>query len=204
MPNHVHLLIKEKENTIGQICGSVASKFAIWYNTKYERVGYLFQDRFKSEAVETNEYFLTVIRYIHQNPVKAGLCKKVSDYEFSSYNEYLTTPFLINKEFVFECTNEQSFLALHNEITDDNCLEINENTKIRVTEEKAQMIFQKITNCKNEGVFNGKTNKYNVFTLETTDEFGMPYQCEVKPARNSDKSLLVMLLNQIGKGGLIV
>ena len=51
---------------------------------------------------------------------------------------------------------------------------------------------------------NGKTNKYNVFTLETTDEFGMPYQCEVKPARNSDKSLLVMLLNQIGKGGLIV
>lgn len=173
MPNHVHLLIKEKENTIGQICGSVASKFAIWYNTKYERVGYLFQDRFKSEAVETNEYFLTVIRYIHQNPVKAGLCKKVSDYEFSSYNEYLATPFLINKEFVFECTNEQSFLALHNEITDDNCLEINENTKIRVTEEKAQMIFQKITKCKNEGVFLGLSNELQQKYIRELYKFGL-------------------------------
>ena len=153
MNNHVHLLIKEKENTIGQIIGSVASKFATWYNTKYERVGYLFQDRFKSEAVETNEYFLTVIRYIHQNPVKAGLCKAVSEYEFSSYNEFLSTPFLINREFVFECTTKQSFLLLHSNINDDNCLEIQENSKHRITDEKAQMIFQKLTGCKNENAF---------------------------------------------------
>ena len=101
MSNHVHLLIKEKDNTIGQIIRTIASKFATWYNTKYERVGYLFQDRFKSEAVETNEYFLTVIRYIHQNPVKAGLCKTVGEYEFSSYNEYFSTPYLlkINPKF---------------------------------------------------------------------------------------------------------
>ena len=153
MNNHVHLLIKEKENTIGQIIGTVASKFAIWYNAKYERVGYLFQDRFKSEAVETNEYFLTVIRYIHQNPVKAGLCKSVDEYEFSSYNEFLSTPFLINKDFVFECTNMQSFLTLHNNINDDNCLEIDETVRIRITEEKAQMLFQKLTGCKDKNDF---------------------------------------------------
>ena len=153
MNNHVHLLIKEKENTIGQIIGIIASKFATWYNTKYERVGYLFQDRFKSEAVETNEYLLTVIRYIHQNPVKAELCKKVEEYEFSSYNEYLSTPFLINKEFVFECTNMQSFLALHTSTNDDVCLEINENINVRITDEKAQIIFQKQTGCKNESEF---------------------------------------------------
>ena len=169
----MHLLIKEKENTIGQICGSIASKFAIWYNTKYERVGYLFQDRFKSEAVETNEYFLTVIRYIHQNPVKAGICKTVGEYEFSSYNEYLSIPFLINKEFVFECTNEQSFLALHNDITDDDCLEINENTKIRLTEEKAQMIFLKITSCKNEEVFLGLSDEHQQKYIKELYKFGL-------------------------------
>lgn len=153
MNNHVHLLIKEKENTIGQIIGTIASKFATWYNAKYERVGYLFQDRFKSEAVETNEYFLTVIRYIHQNPVKAALCKTVGEYEFSSYNEYLSTPFLINKDFVFECTNMQSFLALHTNIIDDDCLEMKEESNIRITDEKSQFIFEKYTGCKNEAEF---------------------------------------------------
>ena len=173
MSNHVHLLIKEKENTIGQIIGTVASKFATWYNTKYERVGYLFQDRFKSEAVETNEYFLTVIRYIHQNPVKAGLCKSVDEYEFSSYNEFISTPFLINRDFVFECTNKQSFLTLHNGINDDNCLEIDEKVKIRITEEKAQMIFQKLTGCKNETAFLGMSESKQQKNIQELHKHGL-------------------------------
>ena len=173
MNNHVHLLIKEKENTIGQIIGTVASKFATWYNTKYERVGYLFQDRFKSEAVETNEYFLTVIRYIHQNPVKAGLCKSVGEYEFSSYNEFLSTPFLVNKDFVFECTNMQSFLTIHNNINDDDCLEINENIKPRITDEKAQMIFQNLTGCKNENAFIGLSETQQQKNIQALHNAGL-------------------------------
>lgn len=59
MENHVHLLIKESkeplENIMRRICGS----YVFWYNRKYDRIGYLFQDRFKSEAVEDNTYFLT-------------------------------------------------------------------------------------------------------------------------------------------------
>ena len=173
MNNHVHLLIKEKEIPIGKIVGTVASKFATWYNTKYERVGYLFQDRFKSEAVETNEYFLTVIRYIHQNPVKAGLCKSVGEYEFSSYNEFLSTPFLVNKDFVFECTNIQSFLTLHNNINDDDCLEINENVKIRITEEKAQMLFQKLTGCKDKTVFLNQSETNQQKHIQALHESGL-------------------------------
>jgi len=47
-----------------------------WYNVKYQRVGHLFQDQFKREPVENDSYLLTVIRYLHQNPVKVGICKK--------------------------------------------------------------------------------------------------------------------------------
>ena len=52
------------------------------------RDGHLFQDRFKSEPVDTIEYFVTLLRYIHQNPVKAGLIDKPSEYAWSSWKEY--------------------------------------------------------------------------------------------------------------------
>ncbi|MBE6563266.1 MAG: hypothetical protein E7660_05975 [Ruminococcaceae bacterium] len=70
MGNHIHLLIKENKEPIEQIFKRIGGKFVYWYNIKYQRVGHLFQDRFKSEPVETNDYLLTVIRYIHQNPLK--------------------------------------------------------------------------------------------------------------------------------------
>lgn len=80
MDNHVHLLIKEitKPLSLGvkRICGS----FVYWFNRKYNRCGHLFQERYKSEAVESDSYFLTVLRYIHQNPVKARITKNVSDF----------------------------------------------------------------------------------------------------------------------------
>ena len=52
----------------------------------YERCGHLFQERSKSEVVEGDNYLRTVLRYIHQNPVKANLCKSVVDYEWTSYS----------------------------------------------------------------------------------------------------------------------
>ena len=80
MGNHIHLLIKEGTETLEQVFKRICGRFVYWYNVKYRRVGHLFQDRFKSEPVDSNEYLLTVVRYIHQNPIKAGLCKRVSDY----------------------------------------------------------------------------------------------------------------------------
>jgi putative transposase len=73
MDNHVHLLIREMDETIAEAIKRISSSYVYWYNLKYERVGHLFQERFKSERVESEVYFLTVLRYIHQNPLKAGL-----------------------------------------------------------------------------------------------------------------------------------
>ena len=49
----------------------------------------MFQNRFKSEVIESEEYLLTVIRYIHQNPVKAKITKRIKEYKWSSYHQYI-------------------------------------------------------------------------------------------------------------------
>ena len=80
MGNHVHLLLKEENEPLEVIFKRIGSAYVYYYNWKYELHGHLFQDRFKSEAVEDDAYFLDVLRYICQNPVKAGLSEKPFDY----------------------------------------------------------------------------------------------------------------------------
>lgn len=90
MTNHVHLLLAEKSWTVGQVVKSIAASYVFHYNKKYGRVGHLFQDRFRSEPCNDPGYFLTLFRYIHQNPVKAGLVAHAQDYPYSSWpNDYL-------------------------------------------------------------------------------------------------------------------
>ena len=65
MGNHVHLLLKEADEDIGQIVKRISSRYVIWFNRKYMRSGHLFQERFKSEAINNDKYFVTILRYIH-------------------------------------------------------------------------------------------------------------------------------------------
>ena len=73
MPNHVHLLIQEKTVAIGEIVKRITISYAYHFNKKYQRNGHLFQERFRSEPVDDIGYFKTLLCYIHQNPVHAGL-----------------------------------------------------------------------------------------------------------------------------------
>ena len=89
MDNHLHLLIQEKEDYIARIMKRIGITYVSYFNKKYQRIGPLFQDRYKSEKVENDGYLLTAMRYIHNNPVAAGLVKNQGAYKWSSYNEYL-------------------------------------------------------------------------------------------------------------------
>ena len=91
MDNHVHLVVKEGVNGIAKLMRRIGTSYVKYYNQRYNRSGHLFQDRYKSENVETDAYLLTVIRYVHQNPEKAGICKS-EDYRWSSYTAYLDGP----------------------------------------------------------------------------------------------------------------
>lgn len=84
MDNHYHLLARGDMADISAMMHKSNSRYARYFNTRHGRVGHLFQDRFGSEPIETEEYLLTVLRYIHQNPLKAGLSASC-DYPWSSY-----------------------------------------------------------------------------------------------------------------------
>lgn len=96
MTNHIHLLIKEAEEDLAITIQRLGAGFVGWYNKKYERVGHLFQSRYFSDVVESDPYLLMVMRYIHQNPVKAGLVSRVMDYRWSSIHEYMGSPRICN------------------------------------------------------------------------------------------------------------
>lgn len=73
------MLIKAEKEEPDLIMKRIACNYVYWYNSKYYRNGHLFQDRFRSEPVETDKYFLTVLRYIHQNPIKAKPVDNIAD-----------------------------------------------------------------------------------------------------------------------------
>ena len=89
MSNHLHLLIREKKQNISQIMKRINIAYAYYFNKKYNRVGHVFQDRFKSESVEEESYLLSVIRYIHNNPLNAKMVKDPILYPWSSNNYYI-------------------------------------------------------------------------------------------------------------------
>ena len=89
MDNHAHLAISEGVEDVARVMKRITVSYVYYFNQKYKRVGHLFQDRFKSEIVEDDSYILTLARYIHQNPVKAGMVKSVGEYKWSSYTCYL-------------------------------------------------------------------------------------------------------------------
>jgi len=89
MSNHIHLLIREVDEPIGMVMKRITSGYVYYFNHKYNRVGHLFQERFKSQPVEDEDYFVTLLRYIHQNPVKAEMVLTVGDYRWSSWHELM-------------------------------------------------------------------------------------------------------------------
>jgi REP element-mobilizing transposase RayT len=89
MDNHVHLLIGVGDEMPSNIIKSIGVRYASWFNRKYSRSGHLFQDRYKSEVVIDDSGLLSVLRYIHRNPLMAGQCKNIRNYNWSSYQDYI-------------------------------------------------------------------------------------------------------------------
>ncbi len=153
MGNHIHLLIKEEKEPIEQIFKRICGKFVYWYNIKHQRVGHLFQDRFKSEPVEDDAYLFTVLRYIHQNLVKANICENVEDYKFSSYGEYIDRKWMVDTEFLLAMMPLDEFAAFNHEENSDKCLELEEKETIRLTDEQAKAIIELYSGCRSATEF---------------------------------------------------
>jgi len=88
MTNHVHLFIQVGAVPLSRIIQNLGFRYTRYINNKREEVGHLFQGRYKAILIEADCYLLQLVRYIHCNPVRAGLCAAAADSEWSSYNAY--------------------------------------------------------------------------------------------------------------------
>ncbi|MEA1960745.1 MAG: transposase [Bacillota bacterium] len=88
MDNHIHLLIGAAGAEISAFMKSLNISYVQYYNKKHECCGHLFQDRFRSEIVDSEPYLLQASKYIHLNPVKAQMVEQPADYQWSSYWAY--------------------------------------------------------------------------------------------------------------------
>lgn len=132
MSNHFHLLLHMDLEDISLFMKKVGVSYAAYFNRKYDRVGTLFQDRFRSEPIDTDSYLMTVVRYIHQNPVKAGI-SQTCEYRWSSYQEYAHgNRKLCSTAFVISVFGGVSWLILyHNELADaDECMSAESRSKM--------------------------------------------------------------------------
>lgn len=90
MPTHIHLILSDEiENGISIFMKNLLDSYSRYFNTKMKRKGPLWESRFKSVLIETDEQLLHLTRYIHLNPVTAYLVEKPENWKFSSYLEYL-------------------------------------------------------------------------------------------------------------------
>lgn len=113
MDNHIHFLLKAPLPAISKFMSRLESAYATAFNARHDRVGHLFQGRFGSQGIDSDRHLLAAVRYIHQNPVKAGVSSGCF-YRWSSYDEYVGSPHLCDTDMVLGLfANREEFASFH-------------------------------------------------------------------------------------------
>lgn len=147
MDNHIHILLQEGREPVGMMVQRVSSSYVIWYNGRHDRCGHLFQERFKSEAVDTDSYFLTVLRYIHQNPVQAKIVSAAAAYRWSSYHEYTEGKQFVDRDYALGMFADKTadaiaqFVKFSGAANSDSCLELGDS-KVSVSDEDLRSLIR--------------------------------------------------------------
>ena len=92
MTNHVHLAVRIAEAPLGAVMGIVASRYARAKQRPLATTGHLFERRYRARLIDADRYLLALVRYVHRNPVRAGIVADPGDYRWSSHRAYLGAP----------------------------------------------------------------------------------------------------------------
>src|SRR3990167_1443523 len=114
MDNHVHLIIQVKNVHLSKIMQNLCFRYTQWINKKLNRVGHLFQGRYKAILIEVDFYLLQLIRYIHQTPLRAKIVTHLNDYRWSSHSFFLGNEWLpwVSKQFVLSMFSQHHDKAI--------------------------------------------------------------------------------------------
>ena len=171
MDNHIHLLVKEAANaavldiggseieippeSLESIFKRIGVSYVLYFNRKYKRVGHLFQDRFKSEPIETLPYLMMALRYIHRNPIKAGICEKAEEYSQSSYRDYIgeeKDP-ITDVSLILDLTEIDDLIQFTAEENQDSFIDVAEQNDFPKTDQEAKELLAEITGCTSASAF---------------------------------------------------
>jgi len=114
MDNHYHLLLETTEANLSLAMRHLNGGYTTYFNRSHNRIGHLFQGRYKAILVEKESYLLELSRYIHLNPIRAKMKFKLDQYPWSSYQDYIGSrkvPAWLNREPVLKSMNERTYRA---------------------------------------------------------------------------------------------
>ncbi len=136
MNNHVHMLIETYDiKELSKYMQRLNTTYAKYYNKKYNRIGYVFRDRYKSEGIYSEEQLYNCIKYIYDNPVKAGICNRPEEYPYSNYKKINKN---LKENYIFidiEDDKKTSEEVIEEYLTENDVkLEELKNDKIRLKE----------------------------------------------------------------------
>ena len=148
MPNHLHFLIEPAGEPLDLVFRRIGIRYAVWYNRKHQRAGHLFQDRFRSENVENDLYYMTVLRYILQNPMKAGLEPHLGTYRWSSYPAYAKgTGSITDTQYATELFGTRESLIDFVRMGNEDIVMDETDPEWPLQDDDAKKIMEQITGC---------------------------------------------------------
>lgn len=194
MGNHAHLLLKSKNiSDLSKCMKKINTTFAIYYNEAFDRVGFVFRDRFKSEAIYDKYYLHNCIKYIHNNPIKANIVNDISKYEYSSYLMYKNKS--LDKELYEDIFNgEDEYSDIVNSKNSSECVFIDEPYTIAEMQEWLKNYLHLIGYPSLESVL-GNNDALSRLLVNMKNECGIKNK-EISQILHIDRSKLSRLLKK--------
>lgn len=164
MSNHAHLIIQVQDHQLAQIMQGIQQSYTHYYNRKYDCSGHVFQQRYKALLCQKDDYLLALIKYIHLNPVRAGITSG-PDYQWSSHSYYIGNKKgkLVNTEFVLNMLGR----------SDKNGWKAySEFMKEKISEDMENQLKQQKTNSKEKDL----SSIFEELLVKTSENYGIDVQ----------------------------
>jgi len=199
MDNHFHLLVETGHYSLSEMMRQLLTRYAVYYNKKKNISGHLFGDRYKSILVDKDNYFITVLRYIHRNPTKAHLVKDIANYRWSSYKDYIKmNNDIVDISFGMSYFNGDlgEFIKYMNEESDFKYVRVKSHNIYGDNQFIQRTLESMKKNDRKEARAKGVYNRIDIETINyfLIEKYGVKIEEIKKYAHDSLKKIIIVLM----------